>query len=114
MHRFTKSIHHLPRIKREYCSQCRERNVVSNERPGDLAIECKILEINTAVGTDLALDASDLAGGELGEARVVGVVHIVVDGVDLRSTSGTGKTYEMGNDSRLRQSRYPCLQGNRW
>ena len=42
----------------------------------------RALEADAAVRAELRLEAGDLAGSELGHARVVRVVHEVVDGVN--------------------------------
>jgi len=38
------------------------------------------LQDDSAVGRDLGLEAGDLSRGEAVHARVIGVVHVVVDG----------------------------------
>jgi len=46
------------------------------------------LQLDSTVGGDLGLEAGDLSLGEVVHARVIGVVHVVVDGIDTAAGAG--------------------------
>lgn len=64
-------------------------------------VECS--EGDAAVGLHLALEAGDLAGGELVHARVVRVVHVVVDRVDAAAGAGVAAGWAARRGRRLRR-----------
>ena len=62
----------------------------------------KSLQIDLPVGSELGLEAGGLSRGEFGHALVVGVVHVVIDGLKRNGMRNQGR--ERGGKVYIRSS----------